>query len=201
MPSRSNSPFVVRRPDQLRALRSSLRQEIVDAVAGGRASSVRELAAMLGRPADALYYHVRLLQQVGLLRSTGRRHTGAREEEIVDVPGRPIALDPQPRVAHHRDAVQRIVASMLRLTARQHSAALLRAQADRGPQGRHQWASRVSGWFTPAERRELFRTLARLNDLIQGRRRTGKRQLHAFTFALVPLAASAGPESSRRRRQ
>src|SRR5262245_46892405 len=47
--------YVVSRADQLRALRSPLRQEIIDAVAASGPRSVAELAEILGRPADALY--------------------------------------------------------------------------------------------------------------------------------------------------
>lgn len=188
--------YVVERADQLRVLRSPLRQEIVDALVASGPRSVAELAGILGRPADALYYHVRRLQRVGLLVTSGRRRSGARTEEIVDAVGRPVAL-PRGRLgARHRDAIQSIVASMLRLTTRQHAAALRRGS----PAGRSReaWAARVSGWLSPAERDALMHALKRLSDAFQRRRRNGRRRLHALTFVVAPLDDAA--RRTRRRR-
>ena len=54
-------------PRQIRALASSTRQDIVDTIAAIGPCSVAELARALGRSADGLYYHIRVLTRVGLL--------------------------------------------------------------------------------------------------------------------------------------
>src|SRR3990170_3327266 len=49
-------------PAQIRLLSSPVRQEIVDTLAAlGGEASVSRLAEQLGRPADGLYYHLRVL--------------------------------------------------------------------------------------------------------------------------------------------
>ena len=57
---------------QIRALASSIRQDIVDTVAATGPCSVADVARTLGRPADGLYYHVKHLLGAGLL--VGTRH-------------------------------------------------------------------------------------------------------------------------------
>jgi len=63
--------FIIQDKKQLTALTSSARQEIVDVLSQMRTVSVGELAATLGRPADALYYHLRVLKQAGLVLRAG----------------------------------------------------------------------------------------------------------------------------------
>src|SRR5262245_3812210 len=183
--------YVVSRADQLRALRSPLRQEIIDAVAASGPRSVAELAEILGRPADALYYHVRRLQRVGLLVTSGTRRTPGRMKEVVDLPGHPVSLPERTHQPSHRKAVEKIVATMLRLTARQYLSALRRETVPRAPGRRVEWASRVSGWLTAAERDRLMRALGELNDMFQSHKRDPRRRLHAFTFAITPVAPSS----------
>lgn len=51
--------YFVRGKRQLAALAAAARQEVVDVLAEMGSVSVAELAAALGRPADALYFHLR----------------------------------------------------------------------------------------------------------------------------------------------
>ena len=58
----------VRNAAAIRLLASPVRQEIVDTLeALGGEASVAELAAEVGRAADGLYYHLRLLVRGGLI--------------------------------------------------------------------------------------------------------------------------------------
>ena len=63
-----SKPTAIRDPGRIAVLASPVRQEIVDTLAmlGGEAS-VAALAEQLGRPADGLYYHLRLLEQHELI--------------------------------------------------------------------------------------------------------------------------------------
>ena len=54
-------------PRQIRALASPVRQDILDAVVAIGPCTVAELAAALGKPPDAMYYHIRRLLAVRLL--------------------------------------------------------------------------------------------------------------------------------------
>ena len=70
---------VIRSQKQLAVLASAPRLEIVDILADAGTLSVAELAAVLERPADALYFHLRALLRAGLVRRTGFRYRGRRK--------------------------------------------------------------------------------------------------------------------------
>jgi DNA-binding transcriptional ArsR family regulator len=64
---------------------SPARLEILQAFAGLRRASARELAAQLRRPPGAVYHHLRRLEQAGLIAEVERR-AGTRRPEAVYAP-------------------------------------------------------------------------------------------------------------------
>src|SRR5262245_44726288 len=64
---------------------SPARLEILEAFGALERASARELAAHLGRPPGAVYHHVRLLTQAGLIVEVDVRR-GSRRPEIVYAP-------------------------------------------------------------------------------------------------------------------
>src|SRR5260221_8747620 len=72
----------ITRLDQMSALASPVRQEVLDVLARVGTASLGEIAAALGRPADGLYYHVRALQKVGLAHAAGSRTRAGRREAL-----------------------------------------------------------------------------------------------------------------------
>jgi DNA-binding transcriptional ArsR family regulator len=177
----------IRRSDQLDALRSPLRQEIIDAISAAGPMTVAEVSHVLDRAPDSLYYHVRLLARVGLLDSTDRGRPGRRSEMLFDVRGRPLHILPQPGVAAYRSSLQRIVASMLSLARRQHAAALENGGATCAGPFRNLRASRVTGWLRPEDVRAVNGLLARANARFKGGCRRTEGRLLAFTFLLTPV--------------
>src|SRR5947209_17163354 len=100
------------------ALAAAARQEIVDVLEQMGTVSVAELADALGRPADALYFHLRALVRVGLVRKAGSRARIGGTEALYRTARPALQLRYEPRDAGNRRAVSRIVASMLRLANR-----------------------------------------------------------------------------------
>src|SRR5579871_1806995 len=117
-------PYTVGDKPQLGALASSARQEIIDVLQRLGTVSVDEIAAALDKPADALYYHLRVLQKVGLIVPAGRRSAGGRPEALYKAVSPHIALQHEPRTLSKSTAIGDIVGSMLRLGTRDYRRAL-----------------------------------------------------------------------------
>lgn len=84
---------------QRRAISSPLRLEILGYFGAGRPLSVREIAERMGRPATAIHYHVRLLEQSGLLSKSGERRDGRRREAVYSMVAEAIAIPAQSQPA------------------------------------------------------------------------------------------------------
>ncbi|MDQ0465593.1 DNA-binding transcriptional ArsR family regulator [Caulobacter ginsengisoli] len=78
--------YQVTDPEQLRALVSTVRADIMDQVAAFGPLSVREIGALTGTAPSSLYHHVQQLTAVGLLLEAGVRQTAKKPEQLYDTP-------------------------------------------------------------------------------------------------------------------
>lgn len=155
---RRNTTYTpIDRPAQLRALASPLRQELLDVLESIGPCGIAELAAPLGRTADALYFHVRRLQKVGLVVEVERRRVDRHTVAIYDVPGRPLRID---RTKARPADLQAVVAGILRLAMRDHRRGLTDPATVTTGQARNHWGGRARGWLDA-------RQLAKANDLLE----------------------------------
>jgi DNA-binding transcriptional ArsR family regulator len=167
-------------------LASSTRIDIVDTLeAFGRAVSVAELAAQLGRSADGLYYHLRQLADGGLIEESlidDVRYYRSRSRQ-----GDRLRLRYQPGNTENAEAVAHAVSSLLRVSDRDFRRAL--ADPDCVVEGPHRqlWAARGKGWVRKEELAEINVLLERLMDLVQRPRDDDDAQLVSITWVLAPV--------------
>jgi len=182
--------YVITRHDQLAAIVSPLRQEILDVMARLGVASLAEVAAILGRSADGLYYHVRALLRVGLLRPAGSRRTGGpggRSEALVRAAASEFALRYAGSPPREAKAATAIVGSMMRLGTRDfHRGLLDPGNVLNGP-GREVWALRSTGWLSRAEVAGVNRHIRALNEAVRSTGRGKGKRLYAVTILLTPL--------------
>ena len=178
----------ISRPDQLAAIASPVRQEIIDVLAGRPGTSIAVIAATLGRRPDALYYHVRELVRVGLLLRAGRGRGRRRREEALYrtvAPRLAVAYDPLSPVNVAR--VSKAVASMLRLGLRDFRRAFSSTSVIVSGRRRELWAGRVTGWLTGAQLERVNLLMKKIFRLFNEPRRDSRARLFATTIVLVPL--------------
>lgn len=186
---------------QIKALVSPVRQELIDTAQALGPCSVRDLAREMGRPADSLYYHVKALVRAKLLEPAGERGSGRARQTLYATPSADgkLALVYRPGDPDNAAAVTRLVAGMLRVTARDFAAAYRGGAAVTEGPGRNLWAARGKGWLTAGDVEEVHRLLDRLRRFFDRPRaeveRRGPASLHALTFVIAPV------DARRRRRR
>ncbi len=179
--------YDVRPLSQSRALSSPLRQEIVDALESQGASTIAAIAERLGRRPDALYFHFRALERIGLLRRTGTVGTGRSEAAVFDLPGRPLRLVYGATAAERQRRVGPALDSLLRIARRDARRALARDGVEVSGARRELWVARARGWLTPVQLARVNALLSELFELLHSAPpRDGAKPL-ALAFALTPL--------------
>ena len=114
MSSDRSQTYWIMAPDQLAAMASARRQDIVDQLAATGPLSVKELATQLGARPPALYHHVEKLLAVGLIVEAGTRIVRRKREQLY------AARAPRMRLARalaegvHPELMETIVASLTR---------------------------------------------------------------------------------------
>jgi DNA-binding transcriptional ArsR family regulator len=192
--NRTEKHFVEDKP-QMAALASAVRQEIVDVLPRLGTSSVAELADALGRPPDALYYHIRALQRVGLIVRAGSAQKGRRQESLYRAVSPQLELRLDPRTPARQKAASAIVSSMMRMGTRDYGRSIKRADVIAAGPDRELWALRTTGWLTPANVAKITRTIQRLVTSVSQPKGPGK--LYGLTLVFAPLH-QRGRERKRR---
>jgi len=181
----TSKSILIRSKKQLAAIVSPVRQELVDALAQMGTVSVSELAATLGRPADAIYYHLRVLKKAGLVLSAGERGEGVRKEELVSAVSEGLRLEYELGAKGNGREVMGIVGSMLRLGARDFRRAFEDGEVKVSGEERELWALRRIGWLSAAELGQVNRLIESLAQAVSKPRAAGR--LYGVTLVLTPL--------------
>jgi predicted transcriptional regulator len=192
--SQPNSPYVIVSKKQLGALTSASRQEILDVLTQMGTVSVAELAATLGRPPDALYYHLRILLRAGLVENIGNRRTGHRQEALFCAVASDLRIDYD--LARRRDerTLAAVAASMLRLGIRDFRHAIRNKSVIVSGEYRELWAARKTGWLRKSDLPGILKSIERLGQSVA--RPLGSGQLYGITILLTPLNRRRKPKNS-----
>jgi DNA-binding transcriptional ArsR family regulator len=171
--------------EQLRALASAARQEIVDVLSRMGTVSVAELAATLGRPADALYYHLRVLVSVGLVVEVIDRAAAGRREARYRTISPELHLRYSSEDSRKLRDTSAIVSSMLRLGTRDFRRALQGGEARLSGPDRELWALRATGWLKSQDIQRINAKIQDLRDSVWQPKSDGR--LYGITILLTPL--------------
>jgi DNA-binding transcriptional ArsR family regulator len=174
---------MIRDRKQILAIASPVRLALIDTLEGIGPSSVAKLAAIIGARPDALYYHLRILEERGLVARVG----GAEASQAVfKTAEKSLKLLYDPQDPQNRDAVSRVVASMARGALRAFRLSF-RGRPRVNGKRRELWAGQQTAHLTGAEIEKVNRLLNDLVDTFANARRgeSGER-LYALTFMLSP---------------
>jgi DNA-binding transcriptional ArsR family regulator len=170
---------------QLKALAAAARQELVDVLEQVGTVSVAELAAALDRPADSLYFHLRALTRVGLVRQAGYRARRGGKEALFCTVQPALQLRYEPRNAANRLGVGAVVASMMRLANRDFQRSFRPGHVVVAGDQRELWALRKVGRLSAAQLAGVNRRIQGLADDVAAPH--GRGRLYAVTVMLTPL--------------
>jgi len=184
---------------QLTCLAAAARQEIFDVLEQMGTVSVAELAAVLGRPADGLYFHLRALTRAGLVRKAAQRTRAGRTEMLYCTVKPEVQLGYEPQNSANRHAVSAIVASMLRLANRDFRRSLQGGQVVVSGAQRELWAWRKVGRLSRGEVARLNHRIRELAKAVSVPRGDGR--LYGVTVILTPLDHRNGGSSRALRTQ
>lgn len=192
--ARPLDPYAIDDPDLVRLLASPVRQELVDTLAalGGRAT-IAALAEELGRPADGLYHHMRLLVASRLVVEAEPEKGAERVYELAGG-GRAIRLAYRQGPDGNTEALKRFAHALLQIAASDFDEAIDRPDVVLAGPGRQLWTSRVKGWLSEDDLVEVNGLLERLSAILSQPKADGRPHLMSFAFALAPLR----PQPKRR---
>ncbi|MBX3379245.1 MAG: helix-turn-helix transcriptional regulator [Phycisphaeraceae bacterium] len=181
--SRDSKPLLIDRPAATRALVSATRQEIVDALSSAGPCTVAKLADLLGRRPDALYFHVRALQRVGLVRQQPQPNNEKKVGVVYELPSSVVRLDYD---AAPRADLVRVVRHALKLSLREFERECLAIRPVGAGGKRRLWGGRVMGWVTEQELARINSLIEELHSVLRKGRPGADRRAFSLGFLLAP---------------
>lgn len=189
MKSTALKPRQIDDPKRIRVLASAVRHEIVDTLSAlGGTVSVAQLAEHLGRHADGLYYHLRLLTRAGLVDEV-TAGGGERAFRLAGGGAAPLRLEYRTERRANVDALESYARGLLKVAQRDFSRALGGPGVVASGKRRQLWAARNKGWLSERDLEEVNALLERLCTLVSQHREPGRDTLVSLAFSLAPLEA------------
>src|SRR6185503_8679338 len=152
--------LVLQRPDHIEIVAHPLRLEIIERLQVDGADSIKGLARKLDRRANALTYHVRLLEKAGVIVRAGSRKAGRRDEVVYALGGERVAIAANTRSRPMQRATTRTASPMVR---------------------------RQKTWLTEAELATAQQRLQSLERFLERCHRRKQGRPYALTVVLVPI--------------
>lgn len=182
MMSRTSTSHRITRTEA-RALSSATRQEIVDALMSAGPCTVARLAELLGRRPDALYFHIRALERVGLIKSDSQAGTGRETAAVYRLPGPTVKLDYD---TTPRKDICRVVRNAVKLSLREFERACLNERYAGEGADRRVWGGRITGWVSADQLAHINRLLAELHETLRSGGPGAGRTAVSLGFLLAP---------------
>ncbi len=184
-------------PALIRILASPLRQELVDTLTAlGGEASVAAIATQLGRHADGLYYHLRILCKAGLLMEVMDEHKQERRYRLAGAAQMPMRLAYHIASSEEASALREFANGMLQVASQDFEQALDIPDVVTEGSQRQLWAARNKAWLSAQELEEVNALLERICELMSRPRSQGCDQLMSCSFLLAPIA----PRPKRRKK-
>lgn len=187
----------IRNPEQLNALISPMRQNILDRLEAAGPATVAELASHLGSAQDALYYHVRKLEGVGLLQRVDVRKGEGRDAAVFDLTARHWHIAYRPGDPENEDSVSAITAGMLRQAQRDFEGGFSSQDVRVDGPARNLWSLRLESALDDEELRSINGHLQAILEILRKPRRRVSGTHYALTWVMAPLAPRRGIHKER----
>jgi predicted transcriptional regulator len=184
--------LILRSEAQRKAFSSPLRLELIGLFTDGEPRSAADMAELVGRPASAIHYHVRVLEKAGLLKRSGERHS-ARKPEALYLPTADVFQMEQPKSnpADAADAAVKTLSTAFRMAERDMKVAMTDPRTRPNGPHRNAFGARLHCRLTKKELAELNRHLRTIEKMLvrstQSRRPSPDDQFVSLTLALMPL--------------
>lgn len=196
MPIQSDGEFIVRTPAEWRLVGSATWVDIYCALGRGGALTAHEIAARVGRTRQNIYFHLKKLEAVGLVKVVELRPAVRRPEAVYSLVTRRVRLDPPAARSASGGAFSSTYAKLFRATSREFSAAAKSGRLARDGEAREWTVAKGVARLTPAQRRRVRQLMLQIGEIYDEARDATTGEVWTVLLASLPLVARGAMESA-----
>ena len=176
---------------QLEAMVSARRHDIVDRLAASGPMSIKELAMQFGAQPSSLYHHMAILLEAGLVIEAGSRMSGKRRELLYNTPAPRMRLIQALIDDRYRDILIDIGNALTRQMGRDFAGGFAHPDTNHEGQGRNHGFFRLVGRPSPAQIAQINACLAEIGERLWSSSKADE-PLIALGWILAPIGDSTG---------
>jgi len=151
---------------QLEAMVSARRHDIVDRLAASGPMSIKELAAQFGAQPSSLYHHIAILLEVGVVVESGSRMSGKRREVLYNTPAPRMRFTQALIEDKYREIMIDIGNALTRQMGRDFAAGFAHPGTSHEGQERNHGFFRLVGRPSPAQMARINACFAEISEIL-----------------------------------
>lgn len=187
--------FTVRTDAEWEAINSPIRVEMIVFMIVAGTCSIRELAALMNRPADGLYHHVRKLVKARIVEEVGVRRVGTQKETLYRTAAADVSIDRNISNRRTRERTIRLFRTIMKHALRTIEASLGSGETVlEGPNQnlRFNW---LASWLDETQLAKVRAHQDAISRILHDGLQRRDGQLVAVLTYMVPIQRSRGSES------
>ncbi|MHC4975682.1 MAG: hypothetical protein ACYTF7_03640 [Planctomycetota bacterium] len=182
------SEYQIEDPEQLRVLAVPSRLRVMTAFGSLGTATVNDVASHVGRSAESLYFHVRALEECGLLLEAGERVSGGRSERLYRPVAEKIRIAGDITEEGYRGALSSMCGAIARASEREYSRSLESDRARLLGAGRNLAMYHYHVHLKGRDRQRLLRMLEEINTFIIEHNDPANGELYSYGAIFSPVA-------------
>jgi hypothetical protein len=186
--------FTVRTDAEWEAISSPIRVEMLVFMIVAGTCSIRELAALMNRPADGLYHHIRKLVKARIISEVGVRRVGTQKEMLYRTAAADISIDRNISNRRTRQRTIRLFRTIMKHALRTVEASLNSGETVlEGPRQnlRFNW---LASWLDDAQLAKVHAHQDAISKILHEGLQRRDGQLVAVLTYMVPIQRTRGSE-------
>lgn len=196
MPLQPNGEFIVRTPAEWRLVGTATWVDIYSALGRGGSLTAQEIAARVGRTRQNIYFHLKKLEVVGLVKVVELRPAVRRPEAVFALVPRRVRLEPPAARSASGGAFSATYGKLFRATSREFSAAAKSGRLARDAEPREWVVGKGVARLTPAQRRRIRGLIAEIGGILDEARDATTGEVWTVLLASLPLVARGATANS-----
>ena len=188
--TQKSTPYYVLDKSQLQCLASAVRLDIVDHLAAYGVMAIKELATSIGKKPSAIYHHLKMLEEVGLIHEAGTRVVNRKSEKLYMTPSRRMRLSKALADEANAGVMNDIVSVLCRQTDRDFSRGADGASVRRSGPHQNLRFFRLVNRPSAAGIKEINAKLDEIAEILW-REPDPERPMVALTWVMTPLDADS----------
>jgi DNA-binding transcriptional ArsR family regulator len=182
--------------EQIDALASPRRHDIVDRLVASGPLSIKELAGMVGAEPPALYHHVRKLLKLGLVVEAGHRVVRRKREQLYAAPAKRMRLSRALDDPANRDVFIQMFSALSRQMARDYRRGALSPAARTHGEDKNLGFAHQIGRPSPRQLAMINRRLEEIAEILWDSPGKGEGLIGiSWVVAPIPATVTAGEEA------